>query len=158
MSRINNSFRFTGNLGKDAEIRYNPKNGKPIATFPLFVDSSYRNRETREKVERGDWFDLTVYYEGLVDVVTKYTRKGSQIQVRGNMHKRVWASKDRKDLEGHPLKESRIEFKVTEIMLLGSRPKDEAASDQPQAGNSDWPEAGTTFTAPEDDYDDDIPF
>ncbi|AYK20465.1 single-stranded DNA-binding protein (plasmid) [Methylocaldum sp. MU1018] len=150
MSRINNSFRFTGNLGTDPEVRYNPNNGDPIASIPLAVDASYKNRETGEKVEKVDWFDLTIYYKGLVDVVQKYTRKGSQIQVRGNMRKRVWESKDRKDGEGRPIKESRIEFVVTEIMLLG-RPKDDAA-----------PEPGSTYTVPEGvdpapDFDDDIP-
>jgi len=151
MSRVNNSFRLTGNLGVDPEVRYNPNNGKPIATISLFSDSSYRNRETGEKVEAGDWFDLTIYYEGLVEVVQKYTRKGSQIQVRGHMRKRVWESKDRKDGDGKPIKESRIELVVTEIMLLGGRPKDEANA----------PEAGSTYTAPEgsgtQDVDDDIP-
>ena len=151
MSRVNNSFRLTGNLGVDPEVRYNPNNGKPIATISLFSDSSYRNRETGEKVEAGDWFDLTIYYEGLVEVVQKYTRKGSQIQVRGHMRKRVWESKDRKDGDGKPIKESRIELVVTEIMLLGGRPKDETNA----------PEAGTTYTAPEgsgtQDVDDDIP-
>lgn len=149
MSRINNSFRLTGNLGTDPEVRYNPNNGKPIASFPIFSDSSYRNRDTGEKVEQGDWFDMTVYYEGLVDVIQKYTRKGSQIQVRGHMRKRVWESKDRKDDNGKSIKESRIEFVVTEIMLLG-RPKDDTNA----------PEAGTTYTAPEGAGipDDDIPY
>lgn len=150
MSRINNSFRFTGNLGTDPEVRFNPNNGEPIASFPLAVDASYKNRETGEKVEKVDWFDITTYYKGLVEVVQKYTRKGSQIQVRGHMRKRVWESKDRKDSEGRPIKESRIEFVMTEIMLLG-RPKDDSA-----------PEPGTTYTAPEGgdvppSYDDDIP-
>lgn len=152
MSRINNSFRLTGNLGTDPDIRYNPNNGDPIASIPLAVNASYKNRETGEKVEKVDWFDLTIYYKGLVDVVQKYTRKGSQIQVRGHMRKRVWESKDRKDSEGHPVKESRIEFVVTEIMLLGGRPK-----------NDSTPEPGTTYNAPEGtglgpDYDDEIPF
>lgn len=150
MSRINNSFRFTGYLGTDPVVRYNPNNGDPIASIPLAVDTSYKNRETGEKVEKVDWFDLTIYYKGLVDVVQKYTRKGSQIQVRGSMRKRVWESKDRKDSEGRPIKESRIEFVVTEIMLLG-RPKDD-----------DAPEPGSTYTVPEDvdpspGFDDDIP-
>lgn len=150
MSRINNSFRFTGNLGTDPEVRFNPNNGEPIASVPLAVDASYKDRGTGEKIEKVDWFDLTVYYKGLVEVLQKYTRKGSQIQVRGHMRKRVWDSKDRKDGEGRAIKESRIEFVVTEVMLLG-RPKDDNA-----------PEPGTTYTAPEGgdlppSYDDDIP-
>jgi len=146
MSRINNSFRFTGNLGTDPEVRFNPKNGEPIATIPLAVDASYKNRETGERIDKVDWFDLTVYYKGLVDVVQKYTHKGSKIAVRGHMRKRVWESKDRKDDGGKPIKESRIEFIVTEIMLLDKK------------GDS-APEAGTTYTAPEgaDIPADDIP-
>ena len=58
MSRINNSFRFTGNLGTDPEVRYNPNNGDPIASIHLAVDASYKNRETGEKVEKVAWFEV----------------------------------------------------------------------------------------------------
>lgn len=152
MSRINNSFRLTGNLGDDPVIRYNPKNGDPIASLSLFADSTYTNHDTGEKVEGGDWFDLTVYYKGLVGVVEKYTRRGSQIQVRGHMRKRVWDSKDRKDDSGNPKKESRIEFIVTELMLLG-RPKSDTTNPAP--------ESGTTYQAPEGDNvppDEEVPY
>ncbi len=147
MSRINNSFRFTGHLGTNPEIRYNPNNGDAIARLSLAVDASYK--KDGEKIERVDWFDLTVYYPGLVDVLQKYTQKGSRIQVRGDMRKRVWDSKDRKDGEGKAIKESRIEFRVTEVMLLGG-PKEPSGA----------PEPGTTYSAPENgpDFDDDIPF
>lgn len=148
MSRINNSFRLTGNLGAAPDIRQGPT-GESIANLAIGVDSSYRNK-TGDKVSQTDWFDLTVFTPSLVDVVQKYTFKGSKVQVRGRLRKRVWESKTRKDENGNPLMDSRYQLVVTEIMLL-DRPRSDAD-----------PEPGTTFTAPAapegDDIDDDIPY
>lgn len=140
MSRINNSFRLTGHLGADPETRYLPTSGEPVVRLSLAVNHAYRHKDTGEKVERTDWFDLTVYFRGLVDVAQQYVRKGSQIQVRGHLRKRVWDSKDRKDDSGAPLKESRIEFVVTEIMLLA----------RPKAGTDDESASDSSYTAGED--------
>lgn len=85
MSRINNSFRLTGHLGADPETRFLPTTGAPVARLSLAANHVYRDKKTDEKVERTDWFDLTVYSRGLVDVAQQYVRKGSQIQVRGHM-------------------------------------------------------------------------
>lgn len=145
MSRINNSFRLTGNLGAAPEIRQGTSGG-PIANLSMAVDASYRN-QAGEKVNDTDWFDLTVYVPGLVDVVQNYTLKGSKLQVRGRLRKRVWDSKTRMDADGNPLKDSRYQLIVSEIMLL----------DRPKSDRD--PEPGTTFTAPEGgDFESDIPY
>lgn len=151
MSRMENEFRLTGNLGSDPEVRYNPNNGNPIIRLPLAVNSYYKSKDTGEKVTRVDWFDLTVYANHLADVVTKYTHKGSKVQVKGILRKQVWESKDRKDAEGRPIKESRIEFVVTAIMLLDSRPTQDGST----------PEQGDTYSIPEGGdapYEGEIPF
>jgi len=152
MSRINNSFHLTGHLGADPETRYLPTSGEPVVRLSLAVNHVYRRKETGEKVERTDWFDLTVYFRGLVEVAQQYVRKGSQIQVRGHLRKRVWESKDRKDDSGTPMKESRIEFVVTELMLL-ARPK--AGADDESPADSSYA-AGEGSDAVEDDAE--LPF
>lgn len=94
-------------------------------TLPIFVDSSYRDKTNGLRVEQGDWYDITFYQEGVVRIARDFVRKGSQIAVSGRIRKHVWDSKVRKDDAGNILKDSRIEFTATEILLLGY-PKDEA--------------------------------
>jgi len=152
MSRINNSFNLIGRLGADPDIRY-MSNGEPIGSLALAVNHYYRDKNSGERIERVDWFDLTVFFKGLVEVVEKYCRKGSQIAVRGHMRKRVWESKERKDEQGRPLKGSRMEFTVTDLQLLGS-PKegDKEGENLPAAPSTLLPESEA------DGFNEEIPF
>ncbi len=122
MSRINNSFRFTGNVGKTPEIRA-LNNGGKVAEIPLAVDSSYRNKETGERVERVDWFDVVTYSPGLVGIVEQYVEKGREISVRGFCRKQKWESKDRQNQDGTPATDSRYEFVVTDLKFHGKATK-----------------------------------
>jgi single-strand DNA-binding protein len=147
MSRINNSFTFIGHLGADPEIRKLPS-GQEVARLSLAVNSAYKDKTSGERVEKTDWFDLAVYAPGLIDVVRKYTNKGSQISVRGSLRKAVWDSKDRKDENGNPAKESRIELIVTEVQLLGGpRREGDNGAQAAQAGHT----ARATSEEPGDD-------
>jgi len=155
MSRINNSFNLIGHLGADPDIRYNPNNGEPIGRLALAVNHYYRDKNTGDRIEKVDWFDLTVYFKGLVEVVEQYCRKGTQIAVRGHFRKRVWESKERKDGEGKPLKESRMELIVTELLLLG-RPKEEGG----KAGEAERlaAQSGALLEGEPEGFDEELPF
>jgi len=153
MSRINNTFDLTGFVGADPEKRFNPNNGNAIVSVSLGVDDSYRDRNNNELVERTDWFDLTVYRDGLTGIFEQYVRKGSEIHVRGHLRKRKWESKERKDEQGQPKMDSRVEFVVTEVRLL-RRPKD---SEGTSSGQQDLQRANAAAGAGASDYDDDIP-
>ena len=142
MSRINNSLSFIGHLGADPEIRKLPS-GQEVSRLSLAVNSAYKDKTSGERVEKTDWFDLAVYAPGLVDVTRKYTRKGSQISVRGTLRKAVWDSKERKDENGNPAKESRIELIVSEVQLLGGPRQDNG-----HAGQGAAPAAEAAPTAP----------
>lgn len=158
MSRINNTFDLTGFVGNDPEKRFNTTNGNPILTVSLAVDDSYKDRETGEIVNRTDWFELTIYREGLVDIFEKYVRKGSEIHVRGNLRKQKWESKDRVDEEGSPRIETRIQLIVTSVRL-GRRPKDGTSNGggmdnkELDQGNMQSQVAGSSL-----DDDNDIPY
>lgn len=155
MSRMNNSFDFTGFIGSDPEKRFNGTNGKPIINLSLGVDASYKNRDTNEVVERTEWIDLVVYREGLAGVIDQYVRKGSEIRVRGVVHKNTWESKDRVGEDGKPRMESRYQFIVSEMRLM-RRPKGEegAGSTAPQQDLA----AANAAAAAASGEDPDIPF
>lgn len=157
MSRINNSFHYSGFVGADPEKRFNPNNGKPIITLSLGVDGSYRNRDTGEKVERTDWFDLTVFQEGLAGIFEKYVRKGSEVHVRGLSRTQTWESKDRVDENGKPKWDKRVQFIVTEVQL-GRRPK--GSSDTPLPSEQELQSANADAAAAASSMEEtpDIPF
>jgi len=156
MSRINNSFTLIGHLGADPDIRYNPNNGEPIGRLALAVNHYYRDKNTDERTARVDWFDLTVYFKGLIEVIEQYCHKGTQIAVRGRLRKRVWESKERKDEQGKPLKESRMELIVSELQLLG-RPKE--AGKAGEADESlDASQSGYRHEGEEGGFDEELPF
>ncbi|WP_323025688.1 single-stranded DNA-binding protein [Castellaniella sp.] len=151
---MNNSFDFTGFVGSDPEKRFMPTNGKPVITVSLGVDASYKDRNTNETVERTEWIDLVVYREGLAGVFDQYVRKGSEIRVRGVVHKETWESKDRTNEDGKPRMESRYRFIVSDLRLM-RRPKD-GASSTPTAPE-DLAQANAAAAAASQE-DQDIPF
>lgn len=161
MSRINNTFQLQGYLGADPIKRFNQNNGQAIIGMSIGVDSSYKNRETGEVVERTEWIDVTVYREGLVNVIDQYVRKGSEITVRGHIRKRSWESKDRTNEDGSPRMESRYEFVVGELRL-GRRPKgSEGGEGSGQQAPQDLEKANALANAAgaaASDFDDDIPY
>ena len=158
MSRMNNSFDFTGFVGSDPEKRFNTTNGKPIINLSLGVDASYKDRNTNETVERTEWIDLTVYRDGLVNVFDQYVRKGSEIRVRGVVHKDTWESKDRTDEHGNPRMESRYRFIVSDLRLM-RRPKDGAAgAAAPQPDHAQANAAAAAASGASSEMDPDIPF
>jgi len=156
MSRINNSFHLTGHLGASPEIRYNPQSGEPIARLALAVNHHYRDRNSGERMERVDWLDLTVYFQSLVEVVQKYCHKGTQIQVRGHLRKRVWESTERRGEDGQPRKESRVELIVSELLLLG-RPKGSEGRGEVLQEGAGTLSGGTSGQEALEDLDGDVP-
>ena len=154
MSRINNTFDLTGYVGADPEKTFNSNSGKPIISVSLGVNDSYRKKDSQERIERTDWFDLTVFQEGLAGVFDQYVRKGSEIHVRGFMRKQVWDSKERVNGDGTPKKDSRIQFIVTDVRLL-RRPKDDSGN---TGSPQDLDRANAALAHASSAYEDDTPF
>ena len=72
-------IKFTGNLGRDAELKYT-RSGSPYMNFSV-ADSKSR------KTESGDWETLAEHYDG------KLTR-GSRVTIYGDFMARKYESKD----------------------------------------------------------------
>jgi single-strand DNA-binding protein len=140
MSRIINRFQLVGNTGTDAEIRFLPTNGNKVATIPLAVNSRYRKKDSNEVIERTDWFDIVFYGQNQIAFIEQWVKKGSHIAVSGSLRKESWDSKDRKDAEGKPLKDSRYVLIGDEIEMLEWPEKDsKPAPVAPNASDEDIP-------------------
>lgn len=113
-----NRVIILGFLGKDPEIKQ-LDNGKQMATFSVATSESYTNQKG-EKVENTEWHNL-VFFGKVVDVISKYLKKGNQVYVEGKLNTRSYDDK-----EG--VKRYATQIIGENLTLLGSKP---VANDKP---------------------------
>lgn len=133
-----NSWNFTGNSGRDAEVRFLPT-GDAITTFSVAVKAGYGKNEVTS------WVNCSYFGKG-GQAVAQYIKKGTALGVTGEALLRSWDNK-----EG--VKQSSLECRVNSLTLLGSKRDDETAKPSaPSATNNG------TGASSFDDFEDDIPF
>lgn len=111
MANLRNSVQLIGRLGKDPEVKTFDK-GKRLATLTLATNESYKNYKG-EKVEDTQWHSLVVWGK-LVDIVSKYLKKGSEIAVEGKLvHKSYETANGEKRYV--------TEINVQDLVMLGGK-------------------------------------
>jgi single-strand DNA-binding protein len=95
MSSVNKVI-LLGRLGRDPDIR-SMQSGKKMASFSIATSERWKDRNTQEQKENTSWHNIVVFNEGLVDVIEKYVKKGSQIYVEGKLTTRKYQDKDGND-------------------------------------------------------------
>lgn len=75
-----NKWIGTGRLTRDAEIKYF-QSGKPYATFTMAVPDPY----AREGEPDADFIDCIVYDKRKVELIEKYVRKGTKLEIIGRL-------------------------------------------------------------------------
>lgn len=116
-----NSWNFTGNTGRDAEIKFLP-NGDAITNFSVAVKSGYGKNEVTS------WVNCSIYGKR-GEAVAPFILKGVQIGVSGEGLLRTWDTK-----EGG--KGSALECRVNDVTLLGAKASGENGTSQRQAPQS----------------------
>ena len=89
MSGSLNKVQLIGNLGADPEIRA-LGDGAEVANLRLATTESWRDRASGERKEKTEWHRISVFGDGLVNVVKNYLRKGSKIYVEGSLQTRSY--------------------------------------------------------------------
>lgn len=87
-----NKIMLIGNLGRDPEMSYTP-NGKAITKFTVAVNRRTRDRETGDRKEETQWFNI-VAWEQLAETCNNYLHKGSKAYLEGRMTSRKYTNKD----------------------------------------------------------------
>lgn len=141
---MNTGF-FTGNIGREAELRY-ASNGDPVANFPLAVETGTRlNSKTM-------WVDCTVWGTR-AEKLAPYLTKGKKVAVLGRVSQDNYTKRD-----GTP--GFRIQVSCNEVEFLAVNRKDEGQDqdqdDQPPAQPAPKQQAKHQKTIAE--FEDDIPF
>ena len=154
MSRGVNKVILIGNAGKDPEVRYMP-NGNAVANLTLATSESWKDKNTGETQERTEWHRI-VFFRRLGEIVGEYVKKGSKIYVEGKLQTRKWQDQSGQD-------RYTTEIVADQMQMLDSRGSGGSANfgstgnqqQQPQQQPSSAP---AQSSAPNDGFDDDIPF
>jgi single-strand DNA-binding protein len=149
-----NKVMLIGRFGGDPEIKPLPS-GERVANFSLATGDKWRDKTTGDMKERTEWHRIVAYGK-VVDVIEKYTRKGSQVFIEGQLRTRKW--QDKQGSERYT-----TEIVMQNIQLLG-KPGDGGRENPPPGdpprthGNPARQSATAGAPAGKDDLDDDIPF
>lgn len=112
-----NLLAFTGNLGKDAEVKY-LANGTPVCEFSVAMKSGYGDKE------KTNWVRCALFGKRAEGQLPQYLLKGAQVAVTGELELQEW--------EGQNGKGAALSVRVESIDLIGGKPQ--AQNNQSQGG------------------------
>ena len=134
-----NKVILLGNLGADPEVRV-LADGTAVATFSLETTKKWKTKAGEQK-EATEWHRVSLFGR-LAEIAGEYLKKGSQTYVEGSLKTHRWS-----DNNGVERYSTSIQGSV--LQLLGSA----GGSGSTRPDTPPPPDA-----APEDFFDDDIPF
>lgn len=163
MSGSVNKVILIGNMGAAAEIRTMQSGGR-VANLSVATSEHWKDKTTGEKKEATQWHRVIVFNDGLVNVLEKYSDKGSKLYVEGMLETSSWE----KDGVKHYTTEVVIRpFHGTLTILDGFKDTGENSEEYKNQGKDNYePEASVTgrsasYAAPSpfgESIDDEIPF
>ena len=140
-----NKVIIIGNLGQDPEIR-KTQDGREIANFSLATSEKWFDKSSGEKKEKTEWHKISVFSQGLVDIIKQYVKKGSKLYIEGALQTRKW--KDGNGIEKYSTEIVLQNFNST-LQILNSSEK-EIDKHSIEKGNGYAPQA--------EDFNDEIFF
>jgi single-strand DNA-binding protein len=146
-----NKIMIIGNVGKDPEIKL--INSNTIANFSIATSSSWKDKNTGEKKEETEWFNIVIYGK-LAEIAGQYVKAGDKLYVEGKLKTRKWTDKD-------GVEKYKTEVIVDVMNMLGGKKEanNQSTSRQGTMGQvtkpADFKEAGRFAN---NQADDDIPF
>ncbi len=109
MNTLRNKVQLIGRLGDKVEVK-NLESGKKLGKVSLATHESYKNKDG-EKVTETTWHNLVIWGKQ-VDILEKYTDKGSELAIEGKI-----TNRDYTDKEG--VKRYITEIIVSDFLLMG---------------------------------------
>lgn len=150
-----NKVILIGNLTRDPELRYTPKN-TAVADVGIAVNRRYRVDD--EWREEPTYVDVTVW-GSQAENASKYLSKGRQVYIEGRLQMDTWEDKNTGQ------KRSRLRVVAETVQFLGNRGEGGSgggggSAAPPRQETSPGPMAPPAGKAPslDDEESDDIPF
>lgn len=85
-----NKVILLGYVGADPEVRH-LEGGTAMAKFRIATSEAYKDKNG-QRVEHTEWHSI-VAWRGLVEIVEKMIRKGTQVYIEGKLRNRQWEDK-----------------------------------------------------------------
>lgn len=141
-----NRYQFTGNIGKDAEVR-TLENGSIAISFTVAVSEKYKDRQGNEQTNT-TWVNCTRWVvAGGSTAIAPHLKKGTKVLVEGKPTARAYNTNSGEVAAS-------LEVRVDTIELLG-QPQQQGASGQqaaPQAQPQPYPQTQHRSQAPQPQY------
>lgn len=141
-----NKAILIGNLTKNPEVR-TAQNGSRLANLSLATNESWKDKGTGEKKERVEYHRVTIFGDGLVNVLEQYTSKGDKLYIEGQIRTRKWQDQSGADKYSTEIIVQGFGGTVKIISNKQEAQSNPKPSHQPQSGMNDI-----------DDFDSDVPF
>lgn len=137
-----NIWNFTGNLGKDGEVKYLPS-GEAICTFSVAVSSGYGDKK------KTTWANCAIFGKQASGTLPSYLTQGTSVAVSGEVTLEEWQGQDGS-------KQKSLKVSVIKIDLIGSS----QGKNSPQNASQQRAPVHSSQQQPAgfDSFDDDIPF
>ena len=116
-----NNFSFTGNLGREAEVKY-LTSGTAICEFSVAVKSGYGEKE------KTNWVRCVMFGKKAEGQLPSYLQKGTQVAINGELELQEW--------EGEKGKGAALSVRVENIDLIGGKPQGQGNQAPQQQGYS----------------------
>ena len=139
-------------LGADPEIKQ-MVSGKNVARLSLATSNTWKDKNTGEKKEKTEWHRVVIFNEGLVNIVQQYVKKGTQVDIEGQLTTRKW--KDEKSGIDRYTTEVVLQGFNSSFKILSSKNSQIASSQENISEKSSLPNDESTLS---NDLDDEIPF
>jgi single-strand DNA-binding protein len=139
---MKNRVNLIGRMGADAEIR-STQNGDKVANFNLATTETWKDKNG-ERQQATEWIRVEVWGPR-AEVIEKYTRKGSLLDIEGKLRTEEWQDKD-----GN--KRYTTKVRANNIILLDSK------SEGSQGGSQQKSETDGGSQGFKEGEDDDLPF
>src|SRR3546814_18760078 len=132
MSGSVNKVILIGNLGADPEIRSLGEGNGEVASLRIATSERWKDRATGEPRENTEWHSVSVFGEGLVNVVRNYLKKGAKVYIEGPQRTRKYE----KDGVTHYATEVHVRGPGSTLTMLDGR------SDSDNAGGGQRTQGG----------------
>lgn len=133
-----NIWNFTGNLGKDSEVRYAPS-GDAICTFSVAVSSGYGDKK------KTTWANCAIFGKQASGNLPSYLTAGTSVAISGEVTLDEWQAQDGS-------KQKSLKVNVIKIDLIGSS----QGKNAPHARKQE--KTGQAIQQTDDSFDESIPF
>lgn len=117
-----NVWTFTGNLGKDAELKYT-SSGDPVCSFSVAVSSGYGDKK------KTSWANCSLFGKSASGSLPDYLKKGTQVAVSGELTLDEWQGND-------GTAQKSLKIKVASVDLIGGNGMAAAQPHHQSARNS----------------------